>query len=385
MSAVAIVATTPPVFSGTDLHAAGLPGVLTVRTATVELAALADITIKGITDAYVSGWGGYIGPANGKPDKYYPNINPTGSSPVYVSGLSGVAYYVIDEALDQFGKVDLDNYFFEAGAYYGAGKNTAGSAVGALIYVGASELFGTASPIAQLAKSVFYYGVPNLVRATITQLATLIPPTKIGPVKVGGGILASLYFTGQTPDGKYSFGTPGLSAVLGYITTSISDALPKGAAAASAVGVNHPAAQADNGAVSSPPSAGPATKSTQDEHGDTSDIAKGSGNRTHGSTGELAAPATSSAAVIPSKAPTGGKVSASTSFPATHADTSDTEGTSESEISHSTPSPKGRSARVADHAAAGSLDNKSESTSTAAGAHADTHDGQHTGDSGKKD
>lgn len=231
VSAVTIVATTPAVLSSSGLTVAGIAQPLAVRSGNVELAALADITVKGIVDAYWSGWGGYIGPTNGQPDKYYPNINPTGSSPVYVSGASGVAYYVIDEALDQFGSVNLDNYFFEAGAYYGTGKATSGSAVGALIYVGSSELFGDKSPIAQLAKAVFYYGITPLTQSTILQLATLVPTVKIGPVKVGGGILASLYFTGQTPDGKYSFGSAGLSAVLGYITTSISDALPKVTAA----------------------------------------------------------------------------------------------------------------------------------------------------------
>ncbi len=232
VSAAAVVATTPAVI------ASGVGGALTsaapvaVRAENVQLAALADITVKGIVDAYWSGWGGYIGPTNGKPDKYFPNINPTGTSPVYVTRAAGVAYYVIDEALDQFGSVNLDNYFFETGAFYGTGKATTGSAVGSVIYVGASELFGDKSPIAQLAKAVFYYGPTALAQSTILQVASLVPTVKIGPVKVGGGILASLYFTGQTPDGKFSFGSPGLSAVAGYITTSISDALTKGAGAA---------------------------------------------------------------------------------------------------------------------------------------------------------
>ncbi len=230
-SAAAIVAATPTIVSGAGSAIGGTGTDLRVSADNVELTALADITVKGIVDAYWSGWGGYIGPVNGKPDKYYPNINATGTSPVYVSGASGVAYYVIDEALDQFGSVNLDNYFFETGAYFGTGKATAGSAAGALIYVGSSELFGDKSPIAQLAKAVFYYGITPLTQSTILQLATLVPTATIGPVKVGGGILASLYFTGQTPDGQYSFGSAGLPAVLGYVTTSISDALPKPGAA----------------------------------------------------------------------------------------------------------------------------------------------------------
>ncbi|BBZ79829.1 hypothetical protein MANY_51660 [Mycolicibacterium anyangense] len=192
VSAAAVVTTTPAVI------ASGVGGALTsaapvaVRAENVQLAALADITVKGIVDAYWSGWGGYIGPTNGKPDKYFPNINPTGTSPVYVTRAAGVAYYVIDEALDQFGSVNLDNYFFETGAFYGTGKATTGSAVGSVIYVGASELFGDKSPIAQLAKAVFYYGPTALAQSTILQVASLVPTVKIGPVKVGGGILASL-------------------------------------------------------------------------------------------------------------------------------------------------------------------------------------------------
>jgi hypothetical protein len=226
--AAAIIATSTAVVAGGALGGAGARPLPRLSAANVELTAITDITIQGINDAFWSGWGGYIGPANTQPDPYYPNINPTGTSPVYVSGASGVVYYLVDQALDTFAPgVNLDNYFFEVGSYYGAGKNAAGSGASALIYVGASEAFGASSPIARMAKAIFYYGTPALINATVVQVAGLLPTVNIGPVKIGGGILASLYFTGQTPDGSMSFGTAGLSAIGGYIATSIADRLPK--------------------------------------------------------------------------------------------------------------------------------------------------------------
>lgn len=223
-SAAAIAASA--IVSGSAL----IPGTSTpvsLSHAPLALTALSDITISGLTNAYWFGWGGYIGTGNGTPDVYYPNINASGKRPVYVSGAAGVAYYVTDEALAQLGPINLDNYFFEVGSYYG-GKNSAaaGSAVSALIYVGTSEIFGANSPIGQLAKAVFYYGVPNIANSTIVSLAEQLPTVKIGPVKVGGGILASLYFTGQTPDGSFSSGSTGLPAIASYVSTSITDALP---------------------------------------------------------------------------------------------------------------------------------------------------------------
>ncbi len=110
-------------------------------------------------------------------------------SDVFVSGAPGVLYYLVDNAAETFlpPGFDLDNYYFEIGAP-------------AIPYVGAGELFGTSSPIFQAAQATFYYGIPNVINSIVVSATQLVPSFDLGPIKLGGGILASLYFYGQTPD-----------------------------------------------------------------------------------------------------------------------------------------------------------------------------------------
>ncbi|EHB58196.1 hypothetical protein MycrhDRAFT_0632 [Mycolicibacterium rhodesiae JS60] len=213
-SAAAIVAATPALVPTHDLAIAA-PSPLRTSTAQVALTAITDITLQGINDAYWFGWGGYITDTN----TYYPGV-----SDIYLAGGSGVLYYLVDNAAETFlPGFDLDNYYFEIGAP-------------SVPYVAAGELFGTDSPIFQAAQTVFYYGVPNVVNSIVVSATTLFPTVDLGPVKVGGGILASLYFYGQTPDYDpdtdtgFAYSTNGLSAILAYISTSISDSLPSAAA-----------------------------------------------------------------------------------------------------------------------------------------------------------
>jgi hypothetical protein len=213
-SAAAIVAATPALVPTHDL-AIGVPTPLKLSTAQVELTAITDITLQGINDAYWFGWGGYITDTN----TYYPGV-----SDIYLAGASGVLYYLVDNAAESFVPgFDLDNYYFEIGAP-------------SVPYVAAGELFGTDSPIFQAAQTVFYYGVPNVINSIVVSATQLVPTVDLGPVKVGGGILASLYFYGQTPDYDpdtntgFAYSTNGLSAILAYISTSISDNLPSAAA-----------------------------------------------------------------------------------------------------------------------------------------------------------
>ncbi|MBB3602074.1 hypothetical protein FHT40_001707 [Mycolicibacterium sp. BK556] len=213
-SAAAIVAATPALVPTHDL-AIGAPSPLRTSTAQVALTAITDITIQGINDAYWFGWGGYITDTN----TYYPGV-----SDIYLSGAPGVLYYLVDNAAESFVPgFDLDNYYFEIGAP-------------AVPYVAAGELFGTSSPIFQAAQTVFYYGVPNVINSIVVSATQLVPTFDLGPVKLGGGILASLFFYGQTPDYDpdtntgFSYSTNGLSAILAYISTSISDNLPSAAA-----------------------------------------------------------------------------------------------------------------------------------------------------------
>ena len=222
-SAAAIVAASPAYLPTHDL-AVGATGSLPVSTAQYALTAITDITIQGINDAYFFGWGGYIQEDN----TYYPGVKD-----IYVSGASGVLYYLVDNAAESFVPgFDLDNYYFEIGAP-------------SIPYVGSGELFGTSSPIFQAAQATFYYGIPNVVNSIVSSAAQLVPTFNVGPVKLGGGILASLFFYGQPPDYDpdagtgFSYSTNGLSAILAYVATSISDNLP---GAASAAGLSSAAA-----------------------------------------------------------------------------------------------------------------------------------------------
>ncbi|BBY64993.1 hypothetical protein MHEL_32360 [Mycolicibacterium helvum] len=227
-SAAAIVAATPALVPTHDL-AVGAPTPLKLSTAQVELTAITDITLQGINDAYWFGWGGYITSTN----TYYPGV-----SDVYVSGAAGVLYYLVDNAVESFVPgFDLDNYYFEIGAP-------------SLPYVAAGELFGTSSPIFQAAQSVFYYGVPNVINSIVASATQLVPQFNIGPVKLGQGYLAGLFFYGQTPDYNsttgtgFAYSTNGLAAIFAYISTSISDNLPSAAALTSLSGASSAAAAA---------------------------------------------------------------------------------------------------------------------------------------------
>jgi hypothetical protein len=218
-SAAAIVVATPALVPTHDL-AVGVPTPLKLSTAQVELTAITDITLQGINDAYWFGWGGYITDTN----TYYPGV-----SDIYVAGASGVLYYLVDNAAESFlPGFDLDNYYFEIGAP-------------SIPYVAAGELFGTSSPIFQAAQATFYYGIPNVINSIVASAAELVPSFNIGPVKLGAGYLAGLYFYGQTPDYDettgtgFAYSTNGLSAIVAYISTSISDSLPSAASLSSSL------------------------------------------------------------------------------------------------------------------------------------------------------
>lgn len=224
-SAAAVVAAVPAIVPTSDVAvASSSPAPLALSTAKYELTSISEITLQGINDAYWFGWGGYLGPND--PYGYSADNN------IFVSGVSGVLYYLTDCATSDTctssegsSGLTLDNYYFEAGG------------IPPVIVVGVSQLFGASSIPALLAQTVFHAGVSPTVNELIYSAASALPEINIGPVKVGGGILASLYFYGQTPDYDPDAGTglafpaAGLSAILGYIVTSISDALPSAAAA----------------------------------------------------------------------------------------------------------------------------------------------------------
>lgn len=230
-SAAAIVGASPAFVPSASLALGGAPSPNKLVTANYELAALSDITVQGISDAYFFGWGGYVGSGYpNDPDPYYPEVHG-----VYVSGVSGVSYYLIDNVLDTFTDFNLDNYYYEIGWLNGGNPNAGYSGAGAVIYVGTNEFFGEDSPISQLTKTVFYYGTyPTIVGTTVSILQSIVPTFDIGPLEVGGGILATLYFYGSTPDGSFNYGYPGLSALLAYVSTAITGLFPTAAAEAPA-------------------------------------------------------------------------------------------------------------------------------------------------------
>ncbi len=284
-SAAAIVAASPTYLPTHDI-AMGASAPLPVSTAKYELTAITDITIQGINDAYWFGWGGYIGgtvpgydedgnpilypaEADGSPpypnNQFFPELNSyqavydpgTGDllgyyynqNGIYTAGAPGVLYYLADNLLETFAPgFDLDNYYFEVGSL-GGYPNAPYSGWSAVAYVGLSEIFGPSSPIAVAAQAVFRYGLTNVVNSVITSAAELFPTVDIGPVRVGGGILAGLFYNGATPDGSFSYSTNGLSAILAYISTSISDNLPGAPSGAALSGAISAAAAAVEGAV----------------------------------------------------------------------------------------------------------------------------------------
>ena len=149
---------------------------------------------------------------------------------IYVSGASGVLYYLVDNVAESFVPgFDLDNYYFEIGAP-------------SVPYVAAGELFGTSSPIFQAAQAVFYYGIPNVINSIVVSAtrAASARSTSARSRSVAASWPACTS-TGRprittpprAPDSHYS--TNGLSAIFAYVSTSISDSLPTAASISSSL------------------------------------------------------------------------------------------------------------------------------------------------------
>jgi hypothetical protein len=203
-----------------------------LSTAKYELTAISDITINGIAKAYWGGYGGYIGVDNGTPDPYYPGINSSGTKPVLAAGVPGVLYYLSDNIITTFlPTFNLQNYYFETAQVFGAG-------LPAVFYVGASEYIPGGGTIV----SIIQNAVP-LAQAAFVSATGILPKVNIGPVTIGGSILSSLYFYGATPaaldstvhgpnyDYNSSSNNPGgLSAIWGYVSTSLNGGVPSTAA-----------------------------------------------------------------------------------------------------------------------------------------------------------
>lgn len=194
-SAALIVAGTPALLD----HEAGsvtasAPTPTKISSAKYELAAL---TADGLIDAYVNGYGGHVGGpvangGTGVPDPYFP-----GFSGQLVNAAPGALYYVVDNTLKTLGlNFDLDDYYFEIGNYTANTDPTFYSGLAAVTYVGANEYFGPeAGALVDLIQESTYYAQ----QAIIGLAAATIPIVHLGTLTVGGGILASVYFSGGLP------------------------------------------------------------------------------------------------------------------------------------------------------------------------------------------
>jgi uncharacterized membrane protein YgcG len=160
-----------------------------------ELAALTDITIQSIIDAYLNGYAGIISPWN---PYFFPQ---TTSGKVFSTGVPGALFDVLNSAMGTPAP-NQPNYFESGGSspIYEAAQR-------------AGVPWSTAvTAIEQL---------PQVVVGEIRSAASWIPKFNIGPVNLGGGILVTLYVTGSTPEGGFNYGAPGLPAVIGYLAAQL--------------------------------------------------------------------------------------------------------------------------------------------------------------------
>jgi hypothetical protein len=199
LTAVAAIASAAIIVSTTQAdvplghHQAGAeaPALARVSSAQYELTALTDITLGGVTGAFVHGWGGYISDGSSTPRDPYWNdfpgdpVNAT-SLPIKQYGVLGVAYYVTSKALDDNPAV---NYFFEASP-------------DAAAFVALMQTTGGASTPAG-AVIRYAYSVPGLFGKIVVAATADIP--------VVGGV-ASAYYNGY---GKAPNGIPSVVRYLG--------------------------------------------------------------------------------------------------------------------------------------------------------------------------
>lgn len=195
LSAAAIATAAP---SGLPGQVAGLPSPLKLSTAQYNLTALSDITFSGVTEALTVGWGGFIGPT----DPFYPDEF---NNDALLTGPAGVAYYVLDNALNGIDTFNVENYFFEVGSKSG---DLIQGGLAAAAYVAAGSAFGIDSAPAQLVKALVSGGSTDGldVGAAIMSLTSGIPVV---------GDLTSIYFTGQASGDATEYGT-GFAGVLAY-------------------------------------------------------------------------------------------------------------------------------------------------------------------------
>jgi len=147
-----------------------------------------------------------------------------------------------------------------AGAYYDGYNGSATGLPGIIAYV--ESQLGLPGP---LSASTAAANVPNprLIEALVLKLTATIPPFKIGPVQVGGAVLAHAFYNGYNGSAT---GVPGITAYvksqLGLPSLGASTAAKHTAATAEVASVPKPAAAAATVSVRAPKKAPPSVSAT---------------------------------------------------------------------------------------------------------------------------
>lgn len=207
-AAIIVSATQADVPLGHQQVVAQAPALARVSSAQYELTALTDITLVGITGAFVNGWGGYVSDGSVVPVDPYWNDFPAdpvnaASLPIKQYGVLGVAYYVTSKALDDNPAV---NYFFEVSP-------------DAAAFVALMQATGGPSTLAG-AVIRYAYSIPALFGQIVVAATADIP--------VVGGI-TSAYYNG------YGTLSKGIPSVIRYLGDTVVHYLQTGALASPAV------------------------------------------------------------------------------------------------------------------------------------------------------
>jgi len=232
-SAAAIAVATPAIAPGFTTASAPSPHALSA--AQYELTTLE--TLLGLTafdwqDAYFFGHGGGVTAGN----EWFPFSED--NYPLYSAyQIPGVTYLALDALLNGTSPNQLDwtpntvlSYYYELGT-------------SAAIQVALQETVGTINPLVSQAITTFF-NLPATAVSLVVGLTSFVPSFNIGPVEIGAGILSNLYFYGQTPDESYVSLSSGLPAILGYVSASVTGALPLAGATALSAAAEAPSTPA---------------------------------------------------------------------------------------------------------------------------------------------
>ena len=189
VSAAAIVAATPAFAPGNMSVAMPSPHALsTAKYELTDLQTLLGLTAADYQDAYFFGHGGGVTPDN----PYFP-FDPS-AYPLYSAPqIPGVVYLALDALVNGNGPDqslwDVNkplNYLYELGT-------------SAAIQVVLQQTIGSLNPAISAAITTLF-NIPATINALIVSAASTLPKIDLGPITIGGGYLAGIFYYGQTPD-----------------------------------------------------------------------------------------------------------------------------------------------------------------------------------------